>query len=250
MTTLDNGLKSFFGQATTFVPTDIPDMNLWLDAQDTSTLTAPAARVSDWDSKVGAFSFTQGTLLNRPLLDPTGINGFQSVYFDGAVTTKSLLGNLSYAGNTAVTIYIVGKLVTVTPALRAVLGSVAGDFIRVRASSGALRFEWNGGSGLTAWQTPTPMGTAAARRVCIELDLSGPNAAIAGTIDNLPLAGGYTTGPNPVGVPGPSIMQLGASGALGMPLNGHVGEILVYAGLHDAATRTLVDNYLKTKWGL
>jgi hypothetical protein len=38
-------------------------------------------------------------------------------------------------------------------------------------------------------------------------------------------------------------------GTSGIAFQGSVGEVLIYSGVHSAATRTAVEKYLKSKWG-
>jgi hypothetical protein len=58
-----------------FVPTDISSMALWLDAADTSSITASGGAVSQWSDKSGnGRHATQGTAGNRPTTGTRTLN--------------------------------------------------------------------------------------------------------------------------------------------------------------------------------
>lgn len=70
---------------------------LWLDADDSSTLTLVSGAVSEWRDKSGNNRHaTQATASNRPLLVADGLNGTDVVRFDGIdnfLTGQNLAGD-------------------------------------------------------------------------------------------------------------------------------------------------------------
>lgn len=69
-------------QIPTFLPTDSA---LWLDADDSSTITTVSGAVSEWRDKSGNLRHaTQAMAGNRPLLVTGGLNGTDVVRFDGS----------------------------------------------------------------------------------------------------------------------------------------------------------------------
>jgi hypothetical protein len=70
---------------TSFSPTQIPNLALWLDAADASTITVDGSNnVSEWRDKSGnARHLTQGTALNRPSYVTGVLNGLPVVRPDG-----------------------------------------------------------------------------------------------------------------------------------------------------------------------
>ena len=57
---------------------------LWLDASDTSSITASSGSVSQWNDKSGnASNFTQATGANQPTTGTRTINGKNVIDFDG-----------------------------------------------------------------------------------------------------------------------------------------------------------------------
>lgn len=60
-------------------------LGMWLDASDSDTITLVSGNVSQWDDKSGNNrDFTQGTAGNRPTLQTAGINGLDTIAFDGS----------------------------------------------------------------------------------------------------------------------------------------------------------------------
>lgn len=80
------------------------DLALWLDAEDTSTITLSGSNVSQWDDKSGNnHHVIQSTASNQPTYQPTGFNSKPTVFFDAiddlltcATTTVSSQGDLFY----------------------------------------------------------------------------------------------------------------------------------------------------------
>ncbi len=86
------------GGAAPWTPADLPGLQLWLDADDSSTITdAGGGAVSQWVDKASSLSFTQATGSARPTLVPNAYNGRSTVRFDGgdwlATGTNGLLRN-------------------------------------------------------------------------------------------------------------------------------------------------------------
>lgn len=68
-----------------FVPTDISNMALWLDAADTSSITASGGAVSQWNDKSGnGRHATQGTSGNRPTTGTRTLNSKNALDFVAA----------------------------------------------------------------------------------------------------------------------------------------------------------------------
>ena len=84
------------GQAApAFVPTDIADLALWIDAADASTITLDGSgNVEQWNDKSGnGRNLTQATVLNRPAYVANIVNGLPVVRTNG---TNSLIETALY----------------------------------------------------------------------------------------------------------------------------------------------------------
>lgn len=70
-----------------FSPTDIPDLTLWLDASDTSTITQVAGSVSQWNDKSGnGFNAIQTNGANQPVTNSRILNGHNVIDFNGTTS--------------------------------------------------------------------------------------------------------------------------------------------------------------------
>lgn len=106
---------------TQFTPRHLANLQLWLDAGDTSVLfdattggSLPAADggVARWvDKSANAHAFTQGTLNNRPLRKTNSQNGRDGILFDGSNDSLYKAANVFDAG---VTYAVVAKLTSST----------------------------------------------------------------------------------------------------------------------------------------
>lgn len=67
-----------------WTPANLPNLALWLDPADPSTLTLVSGAVSEWRDKSGAGrSVSQATPANRPAYSATSLNGRPGLTFDG-----------------------------------------------------------------------------------------------------------------------------------------------------------------------
>lgn len=67
-----------------WTPALLPNLSLWLDAADASTITLNASTISQWRDKSGnARHVAQATAVNQPTYNTTGLNGRSVLEFDG-----------------------------------------------------------------------------------------------------------------------------------------------------------------------
>ena len=101
------GLTSLvgFGAGVGYLATDLPDLILYLDPSDASTVTLNGGDVAQIDDKSpGGNDYAQATASEQPLLDTAAINGLDAIDFDHAAK-QSLTGGVS--GSAAMTIICV-----------------------------------------------------------------------------------------------------------------------------------------------
>lgn len=68
--------------AVAFLPSDISNLALWLDASDAATITESGGAVSAWADKSGnGNDATQGSAPNQPTYQATGLNGKPTLHF-------------------------------------------------------------------------------------------------------------------------------------------------------------------------
>lgn len=92
------------GASGPFAVTDLPNLELWLDASDTDSITHAANAVSQWDDKSGQGNHaTQGTGSAQPTTG-SSVNSLNAIDFDGSTDWMNLPDNLINA--TAITIFM------------------------------------------------------------------------------------------------------------------------------------------------
>jgi hypothetical protein len=105
-----------------FAPTDVPNLELWLDGRD--LVGADGAAIATWTKRAGAtgINATQATGARQPLIKSgaNGLNGQPVARFDGV--NDFMLSTLN-AGSTGFTIYIVGRTGGTTQSYGVLVGS-------------------------------------------------------------------------------------------------------------------------------
>jgi hypothetical protein len=227
-------------RASGFNPRSIANLVLWLDGDDSSTVTLETG-VKVWaDKSGGARNFTQDTLNSQPGYTAT-LNGKKVVSFNGA---SHQLNNLTNIINTAnATMFVVGQrdggsfggYITsmdsgaggdVSPGVLVNLGNVA-----VRGDAGTLATGSGGFSGpsvITALLT----GYAPALYVAGSLVQSQAASASVNTALNVKTSIGT--------------YRIAAANFL----DGYIGEIICYTRALSTTERQAVERYLGKKWGL
>jgi len=211
------------------------DTTLWLDAADSSTITAPDG-VSEWRDKSGnSRHVSQATTSNRPQLVTSPKDG---ILFGGDdyLTVASLL-------TLPLTIFVA-----------ATRGTTKGQFIKIGGASDGVAIGYGGtdhdtnGTNLIGLKElvnwlPTSV-TVAVGSVVSAYYPSGTSASVfyqdgtAVTINS-----GSTSAP----ISPTSLIQVG--GYSGRGLDGTIHELVIIAGTSDTDTRQLIEGYLAWKWG-
>lgn len=226
-------------RATGFNARSIANLVLWLDGNDTSTVTVETG-VKVWaDKSGGGKNFTQDTLNSQPAYTAT-LNGKRVVSFNGS--SNQLNNATNIINNANMTMFVVGQ-----------------------RSSGTF------GGYITS------MDSAASGDLSPALLINSTNLALRGDNGTLASASGGFTGPSvitgvvtnwaPALYIGGSLIQSqaagGTAGALNTKtaigtyriaaanfLNGYIGEIICYTRVLSTTERQTVERYLGKKWGL
>jgi hypothetical protein len=243
----------YLNRGSQWTPAQLANKLLWLDAKDASTITVDGSnRVSAWaDKSGGAKNATQATGSAQPLYEATGFNSRPCVYFDGAATQR-FMATPAIASQTSLTIYIVHDHVTTT-AVHAVLDigtyANAGSVMVYRTSANRNQCIFRQ-TGDTLKYFSEATGAAMREAWVLDLTIAGAGAIVAGYKDNASQSLTTSSSASVAGATANAAWKIGTSTAFAYNCDARIAEILVCSGQHDAATRLLVDNYFKARWGL
>jgi hypothetical protein len=255
-----------FGQQ--FKPTDIAGCKLWLDAADTATISVSGTAVTQWNDKSGnSYNFAQSTAGNRPLSGTRTINSKNVIDFDGtddrlvSTVAKSTWTFMHY--NDSTMFYVVAPDASQD-------GAILGNSIGTGAERGYLNSLQASGSLL---QLSTYNGTAGASGIVSAVVSSSTynTSAMYVTVKSSPQAATASrafVSKNNGSFEGTNLYANAASASAPLndmavgstiysptsvwynPLNGGLGEIIVYDTILSAGNISKVQAYLSGKWGI
>lgn len=248
--------------AAPFTPTSITGCKLWLDASDTSSISVSGSDVTQWNDKSGnGYNFTQGTSANRPSSGTRTINSLNVIDFDGtndSLTTSAAKSAFNFLHSAASTIFIVLQQDTVnnikvifSTGIQPYSSGDIGFFLYSNApadyqmgvsnaSTYVSRINANFNETVARYDTiksdPTN-GTAGNR-----LKYSKSGAAFAGSNSDT----GTVTTSNSTN----DLTLANATNGGFAPMNGCIGEVIIYDSVLSDTNITTVQNYLDTKWAI
>lgn len=244
-----------------FLPTRMGggNLQLWLDASDTSTITESGGSVSAWADKSGnGNNATQGTASAQPLTGVADMNGKNVIRFDGvndalSVAASSTINNIWASGGTVIVVYRVNN--------------VNGRALDKSGASGTAgwRLYWtdeSAGEQDLLFQHDAATGEYGTITTAREISQTKPTINIATYSKATPstFANFYidSTTASSVGVFGSgsgaadddsgSDLYIGNREDLARPMNGDVAEIIAYDRTLSSAEISLVYSYLANKW--
>lgn len=226
-----------------FLPPDIADLSLWLDAS-TLALTDGAA-VSEWrDRSTNGYHVTQATSTAQPTFRADAKNGLPAVDFDGGDSLARTTAMITNATDGTSTAFAVVKPDVVSAGTRLIVNNDGGsgttrgpqilrqDAANVTIVSNRSAVTDSAGAAMVAgnWHTiETIQNTTSVEAL---LDGTG-NGATAVTLNNVTA----------------QVLRVGTyAGSLNF--DGMMGEIVIYARALSADERNQVRAYLTAKWGL
>jgi hypothetical protein len=229
---------TLFGGPKLWRPTEITTA-LWLDAEDTSTITLNGATVSQWADKSGnGRNAVQATAANQPTYNATGLNSKPSLSFDG---NDSLSGLWAAATASQATVAVVGTYGSsgTTQAMASIgIGSNnSGLGLGWNTMSAAFNtFLWAIGEATRSGFVATPLvhiGVLSPSSITQSLNGNTSSAAIGSTPT---VATNYQVG----GIGGTLLLQNGS----------RVSEVVILSSAASTDNRQRLEGYLAWKWGL
>ena len=235
-----------------------------MDAADTATISVSGSAVTQWNDKsANARAFTQGTSGNRPLSGTRTQNSLNVIDFDGSddrlVSTSSAATWKFLHDGSEYTVFF--ALVKDGDNYRDVMGNQG----NTSSNTGVVFSEANS-LRLNHIVTRGVSGTGALDNITASSTVSGfhywsnqakPSDATAANRSVMKYNGGAdiknNTLTSAVSTGNPTFdLTIGDSGGNStvLPLNGAIGEILIYNSYLSGTDLTKVNNYLALKWGV
>ena len=232
-----------------FKPTEISDCELWLDANDTNTITFNGSNVAGWADKSGnGNNVIQSTATNQPTYQSSGINNKGSLYFDGNnfLARNSALG---LTGNPALTVFIVSNITSTSQSRVIHLGASTTPQQNIQFAADAS-YRFNNGSLIFAndnfndstdhiamFRRATGATYGEGKFYLDNIEATYTSVTNSGYILNMVnnvcrIGQGRDTGNNPHFI------------------TGQLGEIIIYNKELTTVEANQIFTYLKNKWGV
>ena len=221
-----------------FKPTDIPACELWLDANDTNTITFNGSNVSGWADKSGnGNNAIQPTSTNQPTYLTTGINNKGSLEFNGS-SDRMVITSFANSVTQPNTIFIVATFDDVTVSHKLIDGYITTNLRNVLETTTTPEFQmWasNGVAGGTPVIDTTYLFNGRFNTASSILRINGIQVATG------------NAGANNLGTKG---LTIGARYNFINFHDGKISEIIIYNDLLSDTEINEVENYLTNKWGV
>lgn len=250
-----------------WTPADLPNLALWLDAADASTITLNGSTVSQWKDKSGnGRHVAQATAANQPTYASTGLLNKPTLRFNTPTDGRYLLSTASFPSMPTGVSAIVVAQIDVSSNWNGYVG--VGAFV---SSTSNFEFYRQGGGnsgnlavasnrGNTNFRFRNNLDTAPTQGTPhIATAVISGATGLAGFMsinggDNLPLANG-TEHPSGTFIPqGTGIIRVGIgyldSNQSASVMRGRISEIVMSAVPWGTTDRQRLEGYLAHKWGL
>lgn len=248
---LELGLSENSSGGSSFSPTDIPNLLLWLDASDASTITDTSGSVDQWDDKSGNAHHVTASGTARPTTGTRTLGGNNVIDFNGTDQRMSRSDALGQSGNPALSVIVIGEQDSVPDTFNfsVVLADSTGSAARTMGhafADGSFRYN-NGNQVFTSATNSVPNMTLWERASGVQYQ---DGKLFRGNVEQTQSAAG-----NPGGVPAllDQLTLIGAgisSGSFLGHFDGKIAEVLVYGGVLSSSEKTSVWNYASSKWSL
>ena len=224
-----------------FNPASISGLQLWLDADDSETITLNGSTVSQWDDKSGNnYHVSQATASNQPTFTASALNSKSVVRFDGVNDGLINTGDTPVGGSTNRTVFIVFNFNGTTIDYALVLGYNGALNGKAFGISEEIAVRVNNGN--RVWTTAVDSTHA-----IVTIVLDGTSTTDLSAWKNGSSLTASSTATQTIDTQ--SGVGIGRSPA-GNHLNGDVAEIIVYNSALSTSDRESVESYLSTKWGI
>jgi hypothetical protein len=227
-----------------FTPTDISGLALWLDADDAATITQAAGAVSQWNDKSGnGYHATQALGSVQPITGTRTINGANTLDFDGSSDFLDLpSGLMAYLNTSDFDIFVVAATDSTTT-FQHILGGKDITTADVRIGVVAA---YNSN---TAQAMCNPTYTASAKIVTKDTNQHVFGGTRTGAIVNSFYDGGALGANAAAANVNMNTFRIGQSGINTAYFNGVIAEIVI-CPVQTNSVRNLLMGYFQNKWGI
>jgi hypothetical protein len=221
---------------TSFKPSTIAGLELWLDASDSSSVSSSSNKVYSWNDKSG--NYLEGVQTNtnkQPTLVSNGQNSLSTIRFDG---TNDFIQVPSLNITQAYTIYSVAKTTDAASGrdylFDGVTTNAARSLVALR-NGGNVQF-WAGNWANSNFASPSGFFTL--------------SATFNNTSSSLSLNGNTATGKNTGSYSLTNGINLGTNYTKSADfLEGDIAEFIIVDGVASTSERQKIEGYLAHKWG-
>jgi hypothetical protein len=225
--------------ASGFNPKSISGLDLWLDANDSATITTVSSAVSQWTDKTASKAFAQTVANNRPLLNT--VNGKTAVLFDASndfLTATDAFTTFPFS------FFVAKRITSHTNFGMTYTVSDQNDFkVRQLGTSGRIQIQQPSTAATSADSADEKLPTDAPLVLSIVYEATAANSKFYLNGRQLNVATGGFAQPTIVGT-----HYIGSRNGI-FPIAGSICEILVYGKTVSALERAKITSYLGKKWG-
>ncbi len=225
-------------------------LSLWLDANDSATISATSGAVDSWSDKSGFNNTASGTLTARPTTGTRTINGLNVIKFDGSNDELIALDSASLDVSGAFSTFIINSIDTVTnPAgllSKRVASSNNDAFSFLYLVGGRLNTDVNTANNRFAGNTAYSAGGTQYHNIIFNGSLAAANRVSVYDSGLLDITANEASATIPNYASNLTIGRL--AGNASSFFNGVIGEVLIYNTALGTNARHLVDQYLSAKW--
>lgn len=235
------------------LPTDVPNLSLWLDAADASTLVASNGKLSLWHDKSGGGNdVSQANATAQPSIVSAALNGLANIGFNGFSSYLASSTAFTHDLYPASTTFVVATGVSTSAWTSALWsgGSITGfprwgygipSYSAVRLFFGSQSDQLTYPSSINVTAPAIYDGGESVTTQQGFINYNGTReGAIAGNITG-------DNGTNPLAI---GARFVASPAQLGGYYKGNVAEVLVYSALLSTTQTQQIEGYLACKWGL
>ena len=237
-----------------FLPSDIAGLKLWLDADDSSTITLSGSEITQWDDKSSSgFIFTPASSSQRPTLTVSAQNGRDAATFVKSESDEllSTVNSGISGGSFAFTAFLVFKKISS-------LSSMTILSMNENAATNSLAFIFDSLRPATDHWLPAgaKMDDSITNSTWFLLVIRTTQWSTHNTSTTMWLDGVSKSTSTYGSFSTPSLtnkkFRIGNwdSTRSDMDYDGDIGEILWYTSALNTTDRVKVEDYLKDRWGL